>query len=81
MSVKEVVLLVRKLQLFFTALLKITTMSVHTYKTERTKCYNFSFDTNHDTSYEFSNEELFLLTPDHIYAYLAHKVFRSLTHR
>ena len=50
-------------------------MSSHTYKPELVKCFNLSFGTSHDKHYNFSNEELFHLTPDHIYAYLAYKAF------
>ena len=54
-------------------------MSARLYKAELTKCFNFAFGTNFDTSHEFSNEELFSLNPDHIYAFLALKVFGTST--
>ena len=52
-------------------------MSNQSNKLEFIKCYNLAFGTNHDTSYNFSNEKLFVLTPAHIYSYLALKVFGS----
>ena len=45
------------------------------YKQELVKCFNFSFNTSHDHSHIFSNDKLFQLTPEHIYGFLAEKVF------
>ena len=50
-------------------------MNSHTYKPQLVKCFNLTFGTSHGNSHNFSNEELFNLTPDHIYAYLANKAF------
>ena len=55
-------------------------MNSHTYKPELVKCFNLTFGISHDKSYNFSNEELFNLTPDHIYAYLEIKLLGQLNH-
>ena len=49
------------------------TMNSHVYKPELVKCFNLSFGASHGNSCDFSNSELFNLTPDHIYAYLPNK--------
>ena len=53
----------------------MSNQSIPLYKAELVICYNFSFGTVHDNSYNFSNDKLFQLTPEHIYGYLACKVF------
>ena len=45
------------------------------YKQELVKCFNFLFNTSHDYSHNFSNDELFQLTLEHIYGFLAEKDF------
>ena len=53
-------------------------MNNHTYKPKLVNTFNLAFGTSHGNSYNFSNEELFNLTPDHIYAYLANKAFETI---
>ena len=43
--------------IFTTKQLTMGNQSIPIYKPEPTKCYNLAFGTNHDTSYNFSNEE------------------------
>ena len=50
-------------------------MSSHAYKPKFVKCFNLALGTSHGNFYNVSNEELFNLTPDHFYAYLANKAF------
>ena len=47
-------------------------MNSPTYKPELVKCFNLAFGTSHSNSYNFSNEELFNLIPDH-FLYLLSK--------
>ena len=55
--------------------LTISNESIQINKLELIKRYNLAFGANHDTSYNFSNGELFELILAHIYSYLALKVF------
>ena len=48
---------------------------VQKYKLELLKCYNFNFDVGYDISHEFLDEELLQLEAEHIYRYMANKVF------
>ena len=52
-------------------------MSTYIYKSVR--CFNLALGTSHWNGYNFSNEELLNLTPDHIYAYLSFKIFGTST--
>ena len=54
-------------------------MSTNIYKSELGRCFNLAFSTSHENRYNFSNEELLNLNPDHIYAYLSFKVFGTST--
>ena len=48
---------------------------VRKYKFELLKCYNYNFNTRYDISHDFSTEELFQLKDNHIYRFMAHKVY------
>ena len=54
---------------------KISNQSIQLCNAELVRCYNFLFGTVRDNLYNFLNDKLFKLTPDHIFGYLAFKVF------
>ena len=45
------------------------------YKKYLVGCMNHAFGTNHPRNYMFSNDELFQLTPEHVYAYMCTYAF------
>jgi hypothetical protein len=55
------------------------TKSVASYRANLVACMNFSFGTAHPRTHTFSNDELFQLTPEHVYAFCANKVYGTPT--
>ena len=45
------------------------------YKKYMVSLYNHAFETNHPKDHEFTNEELFPLRPEHVYAHFANMAY------
>jgi hypothetical protein len=53
----------------------VSQAQIKAYRSSLNACMNYSFDTNHPKEYQFIQEELLELTPEHIYKYFAFKVY------
>jgi hypothetical protein len=51
------------------------TASVKSYRSSLIRCFNLAKGTSHPRTYRPTEEELFTLTPEHIYAFLATKAY------
>ena len=49
--------------------------NVATYRANLVACMNYTNGTTYQKTHTFTNDELFLLTPEHVYAFCANKVY------